>query len=619
MTEAGLRLAVPRGTGTPGDELVAWGLALLASDLCGDEVDLRDEGARLLVELPLARAAVEARLGTFQPSGRARLLWLASTEKRRLAPPGVPAVDRDALRKAAQLVRTTAAAARAPVQGEAPLVTTPVPPQRYPLFAVLTNPGTQWAGYNQVVEAAQRLLTPAGLAVALAAYDAAAPLSPKELDTALAGLGLRGPERWRNPPGFIYAGLNKGPTMRLRGAGAGSIGQAAKLDWMLVDRGDRSLLELALAYLGWFAVARVRDTDAGRVVAVPAPVHVRVPTVLDVLEATELSASGLPAFTSSSAALAYSQAALLYLERLGTATAATASSVLRGVYLARYWRPSGNTYAPDRVTLTPLPSWLPGLVGREGLGAARTSLALHQRRLAAMRGRWADERRLDEERRTAIGRYAQAVAGGARDWLRAVASWYPAARAEERRLPAGQTGRIRAWEIDEVRRIAVTLEPALEDILSHAAFRRVSAAIRQATVVAHFARQQRRPGFDPQYDLIETLAGAADRHPREFLRELYEFAARYNDETMRRNEQLPPAARRAMLHGEDLEQVTAWVLDDRRGLVPAALLAFGTSRSGRAAGAAREAEGVAAADEDRMPFDEEPGGDGPDDGDGESE
>jgi len=40
---------------------------------------------------------------------------------------------------------------------------------------------------------------------------------------------------------------------------------------------------------------------------------------------------------------------------------------------------------------------------------------------------------------------------------------------------------------------------------------------------------------------------------------------------------------------EDLEQVTTWILADRKGLIPAALLAFGTSRLPR-----REAVQVAA-------------------------
>lgn len=121
-------------------------------------------------------------------------------------------------------------------------------------------------------------------------------------------------------------------------------------------------------------------------------------------------------------------------------------------------------------------------------------------------------------------------------------------------------------------------------MIEHQSFQRVTGAIRAATVYAHYARINRRQGggaeeqgFDPDYDLVTTLAEAADRGSSDFLRALFAFASRYNDQTMRRNERVQPHHRRPMLRAGDLDQVAAWAMADRRGLVPAALLAYGTS------------------------------------------
>ncbi len=147
----------------------------------------------------------------------------------------------------------------------------------------------------------------------------------------------------------------------------------------------------------------------------------------------------------------------------------------------------------------------------------------------------------------------------------------------------------------------MALDQSLAEIIDHESFKAVARAIRQATVVPHYARlRQRQAGrgdgaatgdtgqniarspFAAQYDLINTLLEANDRNRAEFEREFFQFVALYNDETMRYNEKARPEQRRPLIREADLQQVFAWIERDTKGVVPLALLAFGSSVRGKA-------------------------------------
>ena len=152
----------------------------------------------------------------------------------------------------------------------------------------------------------------------------------------------------------------------------------------------------------------------------------------------------------------------------------------------------------------------------------------------------------------------------------------------------------------------MSLQPDLDEIIHDPAFESITGAIRQATIVAYYARENRRsqasealPRSDrpdsrlsPQYDLVGALQEAAARHPDEFLRELCEFIAEYNDSVTRGKLRL------RLIRNEDIEQVIAWLAADRRGLIPPLLLAFGVSPRRRVADAA---------DDEALPDPEEAG------------
>jgi len=581
-TRPNTRLRVRKRTGTLGDTLIAWGLAIVAGDVTKRDVVLSETPDAFEVAVRATMEQLAEACAKYQPSARAMVPWLGSTEKGRFPPEGVQyVVDRDLVRDGHARLRELGQWPDA--GGDGPAVSADPLAPKYPLLQVLTNPGTQWIGFNSFVERAQVFWSPTGVQALLGAFsdgmrddrfDAALDEGMRRLGLAAAG------ERWRNPPGFLFPGSSKGPTMRVDRGGA-VVGQTAALDLLQADRGDLSTAELYLAYVGFFAVGVVLSYRGGRVVAAPVPDRVGVPRVLGTLDRVRPRVFPTSsAATAAEGALGYGEAALDYVAGLAAESQgpATTTIVLRGVEFAGYWMPSGNTYAIDHVTFAPLPRWLGPLLQTRGYDAARAALAIHRQRVRAV------GRTEGGEAREAALAYREALGGDALAWLRVVPMWYRAVLAEQY---------VANWSVAEVEEVAVALQPELSEIIHDPAFESIAGAIRRSTVQAHYARKNRRAGeqgavtsdrpgspLSPQYDLIGALQESAARHPEEFLRELCEFVAAYNDEAMRREQRL--------VRKEDLEQVVAWVTGDRRGIVPALLLAFGVSPRRRVDDAVRE-------------------------------
>lgn len=569
-------LRAPKRTGTMGDTFISWGLAILAADLTRRQVVLRNTPAAYEVEIQASPEQIAEHATDYQPSAAVMLPWLACAASARVPPSSIGyAVERDQLRD--DFDRLRARGQQPGPDGDTPAVAANPLAPKYPLFQVLTNPGTQWAGYNTLVEQSAQFCKPPGVAGLLAAYasDAAGIDLDAWIDGLMKRLGLRSSAaRWRNPPGFLFPGSNKGPTMRVDREGV-VVGQPNALDWMMADRGDLSTAELYLAYVGYFNVGTVHSYKGGRVVSAPVPLRARVPRALTFLERVHSrSFPKSPPAAAADAALAYADAALAYHADFAPGQALVPTElVINGVELAVFWMPSGNTYAPQSATFAPLPLWLAPLYA-VGFGIARETIGEHRRQVRAAGGAESGEAR------DAMDAYLASLGGDVAAWLGVIPAWYRAVLAERF---------VGSWSTTEIERIAVALEPELADIIHDPAFEAVTGAIRRVTIQAHYARQNRqrgegvissnRPGspLSPQYDLVGSLQEAAARHPDEFLRELCEFIAAYNDEASRRQHRL--------VRKEDLEQLIAWLRADRRGLIPALVLAFGVAPRRRTADA----------------------------------
>lgn len=604
-TQSALALAVPKQTGTHGDALIAWGLAIFVSELLGDKkVMLSDNEYAFRIEARVTDAdLVRAIAGFSFPRARSRLKWLESQQNKRIAPPQIGAgfkVDRDELRDAYRLWRENMRAMKPQADGGEPVITASADTQLYPFYEVLTNPGTQWAGYNSFVERLYAALTPDGVRALLAQYGAFGAVESVERPSAKRGAK---PPMF-NPPGFMYPGMNKGPTMRVTDTRDVTVGSASAADWTLADRGDRTLFENYLAYIGYFQVARIVTTKERRVVVAPIPERVALPGVLNAISSVaqgdglrrELEASDLTEYLAAQNALDYGEASLMYLAALqggeeGASELRAGGMAFKGVYLSVYWRPNGNVFAPSRMTRVALPVWLPR-VRQLSVDLAMETLKQHRARLRSVRGKPWEENRLSSEQRTAIEEYLLSLNGDQIAWFHAVAAWFPAARAAAR-----ANWRIGLWSSEEVRRIALAMstqdqqgqqQESLTTLLDAPEFKRLASTIRLSTVVPHIAREARRKNqaleaspWDIRYELPTRLRQAAERGHQEFLREFYAFIAAYNDETAR-----PKTGRgRPLARTDDLQWLSAQLDDPKlRKILPAALLAFGTSLRGKAAG-----------------------------------
>jgi hypothetical protein len=335
----------------------------------------------------------------------------------------------------------------------------------------------------------------------------------------------------------------------------------------LADRGDLSAIELYLAYLGYFAVARVLGAKGSRVVIVPVPGRVDVALALAIIEQVQpRSYSASPPAQAAEVALAYGQAALSYVTEVrGRRASEDDDLAFVGAQLAYFWMPSGNTYALDHVSWAGLPRWLAPLYARSGYDPSPTqeTITRHRRQVRAV------GRAESGEARDAALAYRSSLDGDVRAWLEIMPVWFGAVLAEQY---------VGNWSVGDVERIVMAHRPELREIIEDQAFRNVTSAIRRVTVAAHYARKARRGGqgrrspengatLDPQYDLVTTLREAAARNPAEFQRELLLFVATYNDEAMRHEERL--------IRQEDVRQIVQWLEADRNGLIPALLLAFG--------------------------------------------
>ena len=568
----GVRLLVPRRTGSLGDTFVAWGMAVLVGEVAGPGVTLAIGPEAFAIDVPATWGDLDAWSAAFEPPAHPAvwLRWLGSTAGNRVAPPEVAdlAVDRDRLRDDHAMVR--ARGQRPDPSGDAVAAAVHPLALKYPLFLPLTNPGTQWAGYNSFVQRAKAFWSPAGIAAVLRAYRSAGGGEgdlPGALDAAMRSLGLRtAGERYRNPPGFLFPGASKGPTMRVERDGTVT-GPPAALDWMLADRGDLSAIELYLAYLGYFATARVLGARGSRAVVVPVPGRVDVALALTVIgQVQPRTYPGSPPAQAAEVALAYGQAALSYVEEVrGRRPSADDDLAFVGAQLAFFWMPSGNTYALDHVSWAAIPRWLGPLYARDGYDPSPTQETIERHR-RQVRGIGRAE---GGEAREAAFAYRSSLDGDERAWLDVLPAWFAAVLAEQY---------VGNWSAGDVERIVMAHRPDLREIIEDQAFRNVTSAIRRVTVAAHYARRARRGGqgrrgsesgatLDPQYDLVTTLREAAARNPAEFQRELLLFVAAYNDEAMRHEARL--------IRQEDIWQIMRWLESDRNGLIPALLLAFG--------------------------------------------
>jgi hypothetical protein len=138
-------------------------------------------------------------------------------------------------------------------------------------------------------------------------------------------------------------------------------------------------------------------------------------------------------------------------------------------------------------------------------------------------------------------------------------------------------GRARQFSEENLRRLIVNTEPKLSRILETRGFQSIAYAIRQSTVVAQYRKGQGDRRYDVRYGLGQELARKAN-YPAEFMAALGDFLHRYNAENAQVMENRPGPYRRSV-QTADIDDIVALVDEFGAPLVCHLLIAYGYARS----------------------------------------
>jgi hypothetical protein len=141
-------------------------------------------------------------------------------------------------------------------------------------------------------------------------------------------------------------------------------------------------------------------------------------------------------------------------------------------------------------------------------------------------------------------------------------------------------GRARQFTTTNLRRLIMNSQegPHLSRILETPGFQNIAYAIRQATVTAQYRKQQGDRRYDVRYGLGQQLARKA-AYPNEFIAELADFLAKYNAENAQVMEKNRPGRYRRSIRTSDIDDIVALIdeFGDSR-LICNLLVAYGYAR-----------------------------------------
>jgi len=139
----------------------------------------------------------------------------------------------------------------------------------------------------------------------------------------------------------------------------------------------------------------------------------------------------------------------------------------------------------------------------------------------------------------------------------------------------------RKFTTDNLRRLLMTVEPQLSEILASEGFKNIAYAIRQSTIVAQYRKKEGDRRYDVRYGLGRDLVRLAPYHDK-FVAALSDFLHKYNAENAQVMETRPGPYRRS-IHTSDIEDILR-LIDQYKSaeLIAKLLVAYGYARETRA-------------------------------------
>lgn len=250
------------------------------------------------------------------------------------------------------------------------------------------------------------------------------------------------------------------------------------------------------------------------------------------------------------------------------------SRVVSGFYSA-FYKDLGNAVATMNLSFIALPGWIQ-VENEDNVADALTVLAEHE----------AIVRQFDESHGDAYNlllRYRDFISGNDLWPFFAFTTAYSGYIISQRERPGG---RARQFSTENLWRLIVNTEPKLSKILETPGFQNIAYAIRQSTVVAQYRKQQNDRRYDVRYGLGQDLARKAN-YPAEFVAALSDFLHKYNAENANVMETRPGPYRRS-IQTSDIDDIVALVDEYDVPLVCNLLVAYGYARSPRSSSADEE-------------------------------
>lgn len=134
----------------------------------------------------------------------------------------------------------------------------------------------------------------------------------------------------------------------------------------------------------------------------------------------------------------------------------------------------------------------------------------------------------------------------------------------------------RKFTTDNLRRLLVSTQSNLREILDKPGFRNIAYAIRQSTVTAQYRKGQNDRRYDVRYGLGRDLVRRA-QYREEFVAALSDFLHNYNAENAQVMETRPGPYRRSV-QTSDIEEIVALIDEHGSELIAKLLVAFGYAR-----------------------------------------
>lgn len=134
----------------------------------------------------------------------------------------------------------------------------------------------------------------------------------------------------------------------------------------------------------------------------------------------------------------------------------------------------------------------------------------------------------------------------------------------------------RKFTTENLRRLLVSTQSNLREILDAPGFRNIAYAIRQSTVTAQYRKSQNDRRYDVRYGLGRDLVRRA-QYPDEFIAALSDFLHNYNAENAQVMETRPGPYRRSV-QTSDIEEIVFLIDQHGSDLIAKLLVAYGYAR-----------------------------------------